>query len=299
MSAIHYQYTVQTLDIESAQFRVSLTRYDRDKGETTPIFEMPSIDEMENPIRDYLHPSVQNSSYEQDQPFLQPGRFNPLDAASIQSYFQNTLHIIESHSSFGMNDSEYGYSINLDERGEFDADVRDLADHSVFRIPSLDRLEDARDEGIMRNANDIDGLEHHLKELGVIERDARIQPLSQFESHQKDVIADGEAITELASMRNAIFQAQDEVQSENITVTSDHRDPWNPTILFYDFSISASDDDSLLMTLEGESAQHILMRADKYSQEAVIPYPDALEAAVQPELETIGMRAEINTTPNN
>lgn len=58
----------------------------------------------------------------------------------------------------------YEYWINLDERGEFFADVRADGGETVFEIHGAEIFED----GFMRNKSDVRGLEAYLKSLGVI-----------------------------------------------------------------------------------------------------------------------------------
>lgn len=58
----------------------------------------------------------------------------------------------------------YRYFINLDERGEFYADVRNIRDRSVFEIKGFDIFED----GWMRHKHDLDGLKHYLVHLGLM-----------------------------------------------------------------------------------------------------------------------------------
>lgn len=59
----------------------------------------------------------------------------------------------------------YEYYINLDERGEFFADVRDEQDKTVFEIHGFEIFED----GFMSHANDLDGLKEHLYSLDIID----------------------------------------------------------------------------------------------------------------------------------
>lgn len=59
---------------------------------------------------------------------------------------------------------KYFYYINLDERGEFFADVRDRWDSTVFEIHGCDIFED----GFMDDKHDIAGLEFYLRDLGIL-----------------------------------------------------------------------------------------------------------------------------------
>ena len=61
----------------------------------------------------------------------------------------------------------YLYFINLDERGEFYADVRDGSNNTIFEIKGFDIFED----GWMRNKSDLTGLKNHSVGLGVMKAD--------------------------------------------------------------------------------------------------------------------------------
>ena len=58
----------------------------------------------------------------------------------------------------------YRYFINLDERGEFYADVRNVRDRSIFEIKGFEIFED----GWMRHMHDLDGLKRYLVHLGLM-----------------------------------------------------------------------------------------------------------------------------------
>lgn len=60
---------------------------------------------------------------------------------------------------------EYLYYINLDERGEFYADVRDENGNTIFEIKGFKIFED----GFMKDKNDVQGLYDHLLNRGMIE----------------------------------------------------------------------------------------------------------------------------------
>ena len=62
---------------------------------------------------------------------------------------------------------EFTYHLNLDERGEFYADVRDIDEKTIFEIHGFDIFED----GFMRHKDDISGLHNYLLHLGLIDRD--------------------------------------------------------------------------------------------------------------------------------
>jgi len=78
--------------------------------------------------------------------------------------------------------SLFGYYINLDERGDFYADVRAPDGESVFEIRaeedgSLAPIED----GFMRHKEDLDGLRSWLVDLGILGADSELLPMSEFE----------------------------------------------------------------------------------------------------------------------
>lgn len=79
----------------------------------------------------------------------------------------------------------YGYYINLDERGDFYADVRDAGGQTVFEIhagASLGEDESSIfEDGFMRDKDDLSGLTEHLRSLGVIPQDAEVLSTSEFE----------------------------------------------------------------------------------------------------------------------
>ena len=66
----------------------------------------------------------------------------------------------------------YSYYINLDERGEFYADVRDHAENTVFEIKGFDLFED----GYMSDKSDMEGLRNMLSDFGVLSKTDNIVP---------------------------------------------------------------------------------------------------------------------------
>lgn len=68
--------------------------------------------------------------------------------------------------------TRFGYYIDLDERGDFYADVRDAAGRTVFEIRAGDLLDQDEssifEDGYMRHKADLKGLTDYLRELGVI-----------------------------------------------------------------------------------------------------------------------------------
>lgn len=82
-------------------------------------------------------------------------------------------------------DPIYGYYINLDERGDFYADVRDAEGKTVFDIRAGGSLgEDESsifEDGFMRDKHDTSGLTEYLRSLGVIPQEAEVLSGSDFE----------------------------------------------------------------------------------------------------------------------
>lgn len=61
------------------------------------------------------------------------------------------------------------YRINLDERGDFQADVSDEDDcEEVYSISSAEDMYQLIEDGFMSDGGDVDGLESYLRELGII-----------------------------------------------------------------------------------------------------------------------------------
>lgn len=71
----------------------------------------------------------------------------------------------------------FGYYINLDERGEFYADVRDASGETVLEIDGFDMFED----GYMNDKTDISGLNDYMIEFGMIGKDDEVLDSSDFE----------------------------------------------------------------------------------------------------------------------
>ena len=86
--------------------------------------------------------------------------------------------------------THFGYYIDLDERGDFLADVRDKQGNSVFEIragASLGEDESSIfEEGFMRDKRDVAGLTDYLRSLGVLGQHDHVLSLVDFERHLKD-----------------------------------------------------------------------------------------------------------------
>jgi len=76
-----------------------------------------------------------------------------------------------------------GYYVNLDERGEFYADVRDPSGATIFEVRSEEDGSIALiEDGFMRHKTDLGGLAEHLAELGLIGDGAELLPSDRFEA---------------------------------------------------------------------------------------------------------------------
>lgn len=79
----------------------------------------------------------------------------------------------------------YGYFVDLDERGSFQADVRDKDGNTVYEVRGGDELaeDDASlvEMGYMSNFHDTEGLQGYLLEIGLISADAKLMPSEDFE----------------------------------------------------------------------------------------------------------------------
>lgn len=83
----------------------------------------------------------------------------------------------------------FGYYIDLDERSDFSADVRNIDGQTIFEIKSGDSLGEGEtsifEEGFMRDKTDISGLTDYLRDIGIIPKDGNIMSDSDFESEQE------------------------------------------------------------------------------------------------------------------
>jgi len=63
---------------------------------------------------------------------------------------------------------KFFYFINLDERGEFYADVRDSDDNTVWEIADVEHLNELVEDGFIQHGDDIDGIEVYLLDMEII-----------------------------------------------------------------------------------------------------------------------------------
>lgn len=94
--------------------------------------------------------------------------------------------ILKTRELMGINPyPKYGYYVNLNERGYFEADVRSELGTSVFEVKSGLSLPDGEsslmEDGFMNHAHDIGGLCTYLREMKIIESNAIILKSRDFE----------------------------------------------------------------------------------------------------------------------
>lgn len=80
----------------------------------------------------------------------------------------------------------FGYYVNLDERGEFFADVRNESEHSIFEIrfdPNDPDSSSLIDLGFMKHKKDVIGLELYLKSIEIIQAKDSVLHAVDFESY--------------------------------------------------------------------------------------------------------------------
>jgi hypothetical protein len=77
----------------------------------------------------------------------------------------------------------FGYYVNLDERGDFHADIRDPSGETIFELRAeQDGTISLIEDGFMRHKTDLEGMRDHLVDLGLIGRDAELLPSDRFEA---------------------------------------------------------------------------------------------------------------------
>lgn len=270
-----YTFRVDAMDLEQAQFRATLSEQDPAKSEPRTLATIEHIDQLNEPLRELLTDELRNhASAEQDKSLLALTR-NPLDPASLRRAFIRA-GVIDAAVPFAMNNGDcgtYGYSINMDERGEFSADVRDLADYSVFSIYTIDGLESLIETGEMHHKDDLSGLEDHLQQAGIIGSNAQLLPLNKFEDFQNEYIADGKLLFEHAKIRDAVFAQADYVVNSHIEVTVDHGLP--------SIDITDTHDPENAIHLQEHEADAFLEEAQTLSDNAVVSFQDACYAAAK------------------
>jgi len=68
----------------------------------------------------------------------------------------------------------YEYYVNLDERGEFNADVRNENGDTMFQIHDADELESMVDFGFMKHGKDLNGLVEYLQMICMMHKEDKL-----------------------------------------------------------------------------------------------------------------------------
>jgi hypothetical protein len=114
---------------------------------------------------------------------------NPL-ALPLDDQARPRTSIAPAKLELPVNDPVFGYYINLDERGDFYADVRTEQEKTVCEIRAGESLgEDESnifEDGFMKNKHDVAGLESYLKSLKIIPENGKVMPSAQFEAYLGD-----------------------------------------------------------------------------------------------------------------
>lgn len=78
----------------------------------------------------------------------------------------------------------FGFFVNLDERGDFYADVRNSEGKTVLEIKTGPNGEPPEliESGYMTNKQDIQGLTDYMREMSLIGKEDRVLPSAKFES---------------------------------------------------------------------------------------------------------------------
>lgn len=71
----------------------------------------------------------------------------------------------------------FEYYINLNERGEFSADVRNHKGNTVFAIPTIEELENLIDAGFMKYFKDTENLRDYLVSLDIIPKESSLEKI--------------------------------------------------------------------------------------------------------------------------
>jgi hypothetical protein len=78
----------------------------------------------------------------------------------------------------------YGLYINLDERGSFNADVRDLNDKTIFQVIDDDAFE-MSEQGLIRDLHSPDDYEDYMRDVGLIPKGGHVYDMGKFERLQE------------------------------------------------------------------------------------------------------------------
>jgi hypothetical protein len=81
----------------------------------------------------------------------------------------------------------FGYYINLNERGSFNADVRDMDGKTLLEVASDEDGEVWQvEDGFMKDCSDVSGLTEYAVSAGILPAGAQIHSRSKFERMQEE-----------------------------------------------------------------------------------------------------------------
>ena len=68
----------------------------------------------------------------------------------------------------------YYYYININERGEFNSDIRDSNDSTIYEITSVDHLNQLVEDGFMSHCHDVSSLKTYLINMSILPVDCKV-----------------------------------------------------------------------------------------------------------------------------
>ena len=120
----------------------------------------------------------------------------------------------------------FGYYINLDERGSFDADLRDMDDKSLMTVSNEEQDGEGNvvqgeiglvEAGYMKHGRDIDGLASYAIQMGIIPAGSVVLNSRDFEAAQEELFDDWQACLKVLdqydpqSSVGELYEAEEEV----------------------------------------------------------------------------------------
>lgn len=116
----------------------------------------------------------------------------------------------------------FGYYINLHERGDFYADVRNQVGESIFELRADEEGSVSLIEaGYMKDYKDIDGLSEYLKSVDVIGKDSTLMMSGAFEAHNAAQAAGEDPLSLLEANIASVIRNQGEISLGGGTFKSD------------------------------------------------------------------------------
>lgn len=259
-------------------------------GERVPVLNASNIDALNSRVIDLVTPSglPKMDSPETDSPANQyPALENTLSRSLEGNPFNDVAMermlletgIMNKGDSLYVNSGNFGYFVNLDERGLFNADVRDHAEMSVFTIVSMDQLNEMIDDGFLRHTTDTDGLFDYLVSRDILNNDDELHDAKTYEQVLNDHYSLGLEIAQKARLRDAIYNNVDYTRNSNAEVAVNLALP--------SVTIALADDPDEQVLLTEHEAEPFIDQANEYFKEADVPIQDAYEAVAAQYVETM------------